>query len=150
MSKWIKSHLRSLVIVLIVALLSLVLNVISPGTDDQESDAGNQTTATAEDTTAGVSGETDEPEGTRAPETDETDEHGPPETGEPTTETPTTEEPTTEAPTTAEPTTEAPTTAEPTTEKETAPEDLLDPDGSYTSMEDVALYLYLYGEEDSL
>lgn len=146
MTKKIKSYVRSLVIVVIVALLSILLNVFTPDQDGQESGEQNQTTAAVEDTTEEMSGETDEPEGTEAPETDETDGHGPPETDEPATKTPTTAEPTTEAPATASPATEAPTTAEPTTEKETEPEDLLDPDGSYTSMEDVALYLHLYGK----
>jgi len=71
---------------------------------------------------------------------------------EPTTE-PTTEpvtEPTTEPVTepTTEPVTE-PTTepvTEPTAEPETEPQPYLDPNGSYTTKEDVALYIHLYGK----
>ncbi|MBQ7857299.1 MAG: ribonuclease [Oscillospiraceae bacterium] len=80
--------------------------------------------------------QTDPPESTLPPQTD------PPETTRPpVTEPPTTRPRPTEPPTTEPPTTEPPTTEPPTTE----PEPYLDPDGSYTTKEDVALYIHLYG-----
>lgn len=71
----------------------------------------------------------------------------PPVTEPPATKPPVTEPPATEPPVTKPPVTEPPVTEPPATEPPTeAPEDQLDPDGSYTTKEDVALYLHLYGK----
>ena len=64
-------------------------------------------------------------------------------TTEATTVAPTTEAPTT-APTTVAPTTTAPTTAAPTTVAPTTA--AIDENGTYTSKEDVALYIHTYGK----
>lgn len=85
--------------------------------------------------------QTDPPEPTLPPQTDPPETTRPPVTEPPTTRPRPTEPPTTEPPTTQPPTTEPPTTEPPTTE----PEPYLDPDGSYTTKEDVALYIHLYG-----
>ncbi|MBE6598319.1 MAG: ribonuclease [Ruminococcaceae bacterium] len=68
-----------------------------------------------------------------------------PETKAPETEAPETEAPETEAPETEAPETEAPETEVPETE---APETeaLIDEDGTYTTKEDVALYIHTYGK----
>lgn len=67
-------------------------------------------------------------------------------TTEPATEPPLTEPPLTEPPLTEPPTTVAPTTAPPATEPPTTePEPALDPNGTYTTKEDVSLFIYLYG-----
>ena len=68
----------------------------------------------------------------------------PPVTEPPVTEPPVTEPPVTEPPVTEPPVTEPPVTEPPVTEPED-PEPYLDPDGSYTTKEDVALYIHLYG-----
>lgn len=65
----------------------------------------------------------------------------------PVTEKPTTEKPTTEKPATEKPTTEKPTTEKPETEPQTTEEESDIVWGeSYTTAEDVAEYIYLYGE----
>ena len=66
-----------------------------------------------------------------------------PETVAPSTQAPTTAAPTTAAPTTVAPTTVAPTAA-PTTAAPTKA--AIDENGSYTSKEDVALYIHTYGK----
>ena len=92
---------------------------------------------------------------TETPTADPTETARPTETptAEPTEAAKPTETPTARPTETVKPTeapTEKPTeTPEPTAEPTEAPEeeeDLLDPDGTYTSKEDVALYLYQYGE----
>ena len=90
--------------------------------------AAVETTRAAEPTTE---------EATQAPETEA------PSTQAPTTAAPTTAAPTTVAPTTAAPTTVAPTAA-PTTAAPTKA--AIDEDGTYTSKEDVALYIHTYGK----
>jgi len=95
-----------------------ILNYIDENVDDYN-DAAVDTTVT---------------EQTKAPETKA------PETEAPETEAPETEAPETEAPETEAPETEVPETEAPETEA------LIDEDGTYTTKEDVALYIHTYGK----
>ena len=116
MKTWLNKHKRSLMSLLMILLLSFILNFFDSGEEPQTK------APTAESRI-----ELTEGEGTKA-QTEPSDTSGTVDESE----TDITEQPPTESET-DEPT-------EPETEL------YIDPDGVYTSMEDVALYLYLYGE----
>lgn len=88
--------------------------------------------------TTGSSDTTTVPEQTD-PDTTQPEQTDPDVTDPPVTEPPVTEPPVTEPPVTEPPVTEPPVTEPPVTEP------VLDEDGSYTTKEDVALYIHLYG-----
>lgn len=121
MKKKIRWDKKKLLTALIVFVAWLLITVFVPDSPD----TGQTTSAPPTETTA--EGVTDEP--TKPPAQEPTEAPTQSQTEKPTPEP-------TEAPT-EEPTEES--TEEPT-------EEALDRDGTYTSKEDVALYLYLYGE----
>lgn len=126
MKKTLKKYMRSLLTVLVVLVLSVVLNFFDFGGDQQTSDNKDSEVRTE----AAVP--TERP--------DDVDERATAAETEAETELP---EPDTE-------TEETKSQETPETESDIwgteSPELYIDPDGVYTSMEDVALYIYLYGE----
>ena len=109
-----------------VNIENAILDYIDQNVDDYHDETENESGETLISETEVI--ETDAPE-TTVPETDA------PETEVPETKAPETEAPETEAPATEVPETEAPET-----------EAVIDENGSYTSKDDVALYIHTYGK----
>lgn len=138
-----------LALALLLSLMGCVPAELPQVTQPQPSQTTESTTAPTDPSGPTLPPQIDqtdppETEPTLPPQIDQTD---PPETEpseppatEPTAPPPTEPEVTEPAPTEPEPTEPAPTEPEPT-----EPVPYLDPDGSYTTKEDVALYIHLYG-----
>ncbi len=150
-----------LTLALLVSLIGCTSKVVEEIRTNQTTIGGEVTTTAPEET---IPGQTEPTEETLPPQIDQTDPPGfydpteppateptvPPTTQPQPTVPPTTQPAPTVPPTTAPeptvpPTTQPEPTEPPTTQPEPDPEPLLDPDGSYTTKDDVALYLHLYG-----